>query len=160
MVTGSGARVAAVWTRQSAGLLAAGVWQAVSPVADAFAPVHVAGQCFVTCQTTGDVLQMTRDVAALLVLSHAPFLSEVRAGWTFLFAVAVVKHWMLTLVSFRTEAFALGRFGATGDGWVQNGEPTVTRQLIKTGLPAGFTVSTVTRLLAAMEATVKLVAAD
>ena len=29
-----------------------------------------------------------------------------------------------------------------------------------TGLPAGFTVSTVTRLLAAMEATVELVAAD
>lgn len=29
-----------------------------------------------------------------------------------------------------------------------------------TGLPAGFTVSTVTRLLAAMEATVELVATD
>lgn len=29
-----------------------------------------------------------------------------------------------------------------------------------TGLPAGFTVSTVTRLLAAVEATVELVAAD
>lgn len=31
---------------------------------------------------------------------------------------------------------------------------------ILTGLPAGFTVSTVTRLLAAVEATVELVAAD
>lgn len=103
---------------------------------------------------------MTWDVAALLVLSHAPFLSEVCARWTLLFTVAVVKHWMVTFMSSSTQVFALRWLRATGDGRVQNGEPAVTRQLVKTGLPAGFTVSTVTRLLAAMEAAVELVAAD
>lgn len=129
-------------------------------MADAFAPVHVAGKRFVTRQTTGDVLQVAGDVAALLMFSHAPFLSEVGARWTFLLAVAVVKDWMLTLVSPSTQVFALWRLSATGNGWVQHGESTVTRQLIKAGLPTVFTVSTVTRLLAAMDATVKFVAAD
>lgn len=152
--------MAAVWTRQRAGLLAAAFWQALSPVADASAAVHFAGQHFIAHQATRNVLEMTRDVAALLVLSHAPFLCEVSAGRTLLITVAVVKHWVVTLVSSRARVFALGRLRSTGDGWVQHREPAVTRQLIKTGLPAGFTVSTVTRLLAAVEATVELVAAD
>lgn len=159
-MTGSSAWVAAVWTRQRAGLLAAAFWQALSPVTDAFAAVRLAGQRFITHQATRNVLEMTRDVAALLVLSHAPFLREVSAGRTFLLTVAVVKHWVVTLVSSRAHVFALGWLRSTGDGWIQHSGPAVTRQLIKTGLPAGFTVSTVTRLLAAVEATVELVAAD
>lgn len=103
---------------------------------------------------------MARDVAALLVLSHAPFLSEVCARRTLVFTVAVVKHWVVALVSSCAHAFALWWLCATGDWRVQDSEPTVTRQLIKTGLPAGLTVSTVTRILAAVEATVELVAAD
>ena len=65
-MTGSGARVAAVWTRQRAGLLAAAFCQTVAPVADPSAAVHLAGQGFVTRQATGNVLQVTGDVAALL----------------------------------------------------------------------------------------------
>lgn len=103
---------------------------------------------------------MTRDVAALLVLSHAPFLREVCAWWTLLFTVAVVKHRVVALVSSGTHVFALWWLCAAGDGRVQDSDSTVTRQLIKTGLPAGLTVSTVTGLLAAVEATVELVAAD
>lgn len=103
---------------------------------------------------------MTWDVAALLVLPHAPLLSEVCARWTLLFTVAVVKDWVITLMSSCAQIFALWWLGATGDGRVQHSEPTVTCQFIKTGLPARFTVSTVTRLLAAVEATVELVAAD
>lgn len=103
---------------------------------------------------------MTRDVAALLMLSHAPFLSKVCARWTLLFTVAVVKHWVVALVSSCTHVFALWWLCAAGDGRVQDSEPAVTRQLIETGLPAGLTVSTVTRLLAAVEATVELVATD
>lgn len=159
-MTGSGARVATVWTRQRAGLLAAASCQTLAPVADAFAAVHFAWQRFITRQATRNVLQMTWDVAALLVLSHAPYLSEVCARWTLLFTVAVVKHWVVALVSSCAHVFALWWLGATGDGRVQDGEPTVTRQLVETGLPAGLTVSTVTRLLAAVEATVELVAAD
>lgn len=152
--------MAAVWTRQRAGLLAAASCQTLAPVADLSAAVHLTWQLFVTRQATRNVLQVTRDVAALLVLSHAPFLSEVRARWTLLFTVAVVKHLVVTLVSSCAHAFALWRLCATGDGRVQDREPTVTRQLVETGLPAGLTVSTVTRLLAAVEATVELVAAD
>lgn len=103
---------------------------------------------------------MTGDVATLLVLSHTPFLSEEGAWRTFLLAVAVVKDWVLTFVSSGAHVFALWRLGAAGDGWVQHTEPTVTRQLIKTGLPAGFTVPSMTRVLAAVETTVELVAAD
>lgn len=103
---------------------------------------------------------MAWDVAALLVVSHAPFLREVSAWRTLLLTVAVVKHWMVTLVSSCAHVFALWWLCAAGDGWVQDSEPTVTRQLIKTGLPAGLTVSTMTRLLATVEATVELVAAD
>lgn len=65
-MTGSSARVAAVWSRQRAGLLAAAFWQALSPVTDAFAAVRLAGQRFITHQATRNVLEMTRDVAALL----------------------------------------------------------------------------------------------
>lgn len=159
-MTGSGARVAAVWTRQHTGLLAAAVCQTLAPVADPSAAVVFTWQYFVACQATGNVLQVTRDVAALLVLSHAPFLSEVGAGWTLLFTVAVVKHWVVTLVSSCTHVFALWWLRAAGDGRVQDGESTVTCQLVETGLPAGITVSTVTSLLAAVESTVELVAAD
>lgn len=159
-MTGDRARVAAVWTRQGAGLLAAAFCQAVAPVADPFAAVHLARQQFTARQAARNVLQMTWDVAALLVLPHAPLLSQVGAGWTLLLTVAVVKHWVVALVSSRTQVFALRGLGAAGDGRVQHGEPAVTRQLVKTGLPTGFTVSTVTRILAAVEATVELVAAD
>lgn len=159
-VARSSARVAAVRTRQQAGLLAVTVWQTVAAVADPSAAVHFTRQCFVTRQATGDVLQVARDVAALLVVSHAPFLSEVSAWWTLLLTVAVVKHWMVTLVSSCAHVFALWWLRAAGDGWVQDSESAVTRQLIKTGLPAGLTVSTMTRLLAAVETTVELVAAD
>lgn len=65
-MTGSGARVAAVWTRQHTGLLAAAVCQTLAPVADPSAAVVFTWQCFVACQATGNVLQVTRDVAALL----------------------------------------------------------------------------------------------
>lgn len=160
LVAGGAARVAAVWTRQRAGLQAAAPPQTVAPVADPSAAVHLARQRFVTRQATGDVLQVTRDVAALLVLSHAPFLSEVCARRTLVFAVAVVEHRVVALVSSRAHVFALRGLRATGDGRVQDREPAVTRQLIKTGLPARLTVSTVTRILAAVEATVELVAAD
>lgn len=159
-MTGSRARVAAVWTRQRARLLAAAFCQALSPVADPSAAVRFAGQHFIACQAARNVLQMTRDVAALLVLSHAPFLSEVGARRTLLLTVAVVEHWVFALVSSCTQVLALRWLRTAGDGWVQHREPTVTRQLIKTGLPAGFTVSTVTRLLAAVEATVELVATN
>lgn len=159
-MTGSGARVAAVWTRQHAGLLAAAFRQALASVADPLAAVNLARQRFVARQAAGDVLQVTRDVAALLVLSHAPFLSEVRARRTLLLAVAVVKHWVVTLVSSRAHVLALRWLRAAGDGRVQDSEAAVTRQLVEAGLPAGLTVSTVTSLLAAVEATVELVAAD
>lgn len=152
--------MAAVRTRHDAGLLAAAVCRALAPVTDPSAAVLFTRQRLVTRQATGNVLQMTGDVASLLMLSHAPFLSEVCARWTLLLAVAVVKHWVVALVSSRTQVFALWRLRATSDGRVQDGLPAVTRQLIETGLPAGLTVSTVTRLLAAVEATVELVAAD
>lgn len=65
-MTGDRARVAAVWTRQGAGLLAAAFCQAVAPVAHPFAAVHFAWQQFIAGQAAGNVLQMTGDVAALL----------------------------------------------------------------------------------------------
>lgn len=65
-MTGSGARVAAVWTRQHAGLLAAAFCQTLASVADPLAAVNFARQRFITRQAAGNVLQMTRDVAALL----------------------------------------------------------------------------------------------
>lgn len=65
-MTGSGARVAAVWTRQRAGLPAAALCQAIAPVANPFAAVHFTWQGFITGQAARNVLQMTGDVAALL----------------------------------------------------------------------------------------------
>lgn len=159
-MAGCSTRVAAVGTRQHAGLVAAAFCQALAAVADPPAVVHFTRQLLVTREAAGDVLQMTRDVATLLVLSHAPFLSEVCTRWALLFTVAVVKHWVVALMPSSTQVLALRRLGATSDRRVQDGLPTVTRQLIKTGLPAGFTVSTVTGLLAAVEATVELVATD
>ena len=38
-----------------------------------------------------EVMQMPAR-GSYLMLSHAPFLSEVGAGWTLLFTMAVVKH--------------------------------------------------------------------
>lgn len=49
-MTGSGARVAAVWTRQRAGLAAAAFWQAVAPVTDSSAAVRFTWQLFITRQ--------------------------------------------------------------------------------------------------------------
>lgn len=40
--------------------------------------------------------------------------------------------WVVTLVSSRAQVFTLRRFNAASDGRVQNGEATVTRQLVKT----------------------------
>lgn len=159
-MTGNGARVAAVWTRAGAGLLARRLTQTLAAVANATAAVELTGKVFVTRQATRNVLQVARDVAALLVISHAPFLSEVCTGWTLLFTVAVVKHGVVALMPPGTSALALRRLCATGDGGIQDGQPAVAGQLIKTGLPAGFAVSTVTRLLAAMEATVQFVATN
>lgn len=114
-VAGGRARVAAVRARQRARLLAAALRQAVPAVAEPFAAVHFTRQHLVTRQAAGNVLEVARDVAALLMLSHAPFLSEVCAGWTFVVTVAVVKHWMVTLVSSRAQVLALRRLRATGN---------------------------------------------
>lgn len=65
-MTGSAARVAAVGARQRAGLLAAASRRALGPVADPSAAVHFTRQRLVTRQAAGNVLQVTRDVAALL----------------------------------------------------------------------------------------------
>lgn len=65
-MTGSRTRVAAVWTWQCAGLLAATFRYALCPVAQPPAAVHFTRQHLITCQATRDVLQMTWDVAALL----------------------------------------------------------------------------------------------
>lgn len=67
LVTAGGAGVAAVWTGQRAGLLAAALGrQTLGPVADPPAAVHLARQRLVARQAAGDVLQVARDVAALL----------------------------------------------------------------------------------------------
>lgn len=58
--------MAAVWARNRAGLLAAALWQALPPVADASAAVHFAGQRFIARQAARDVEEVTSDVAALL----------------------------------------------------------------------------------------------
>lgn len=65
-MTGNGTRVAAVWTRQRAALLAAVLRQAVAPVADPSASVDLARQRLVAHQAARNVLQVTGDVAALL----------------------------------------------------------------------------------------------
>lgn len=65
-VTGGGAGVTAVWAGQRAGLQAAAVRQALPPVADASAAMHLARQHFVTNQTARDVLKVAWDVAAFL----------------------------------------------------------------------------------------------
>lgn len=152
--------MAAVGPRPHAGLPAAALPHALGAVADPPASVVATGQGLVARQAAGNVLQVTGDVAALLVLSHAPFLGEVGAGGALLFTVAVVKHCMLTLVSSRADVLAFWGLCATSDGRVQHSEATVARQLIEAGLPAGVTVSTMASLLAAVEATAQLVAAD
>lgn len=40
--------------------------------------------------------------------------------------------WMVTLVSSGAHVFALGGFGAAGDGGVQDREAAVARQLVET----------------------------
>lgn len=87
------------------------------------------------------------------MLSHAPLFGEVGAGGTLFFTVAVMEHWnktgtlaeyqtrslqvrlsptwVVTLVSSGAHVFALGGFGAAGDGGVQDSEATVTRQLVE-----------------------------
>lgn len=65
-MTGSGAWVATVCTRQQAGLLAASFCQTLAPVADPSAAVVLTQQRFITHQATRNVLQVTWDVAALL----------------------------------------------------------------------------------------------
>lgn len=159
-MTGGGAGVTAVRAGQRAGLQAAAVPQAVPPVADPPAAMRLTGQRFVTNQTARDVLKVARDVAAFLVLSHAPLLGEEGAGGALLLTVAVMEHWVVALVSSGAHVFALGGFGAAGDGGVQDSEATVARQLVETGLPAGAAVATVTGLLAAVEPAVELVATD
>lgn len=160
-MTGSGTRVAAVWTRTPTGLPAHGLTtQTLAAVANTTAPVNLTRKIFVTRQTTGNVLEVARDVAALLMISHAPLLREVSTGRTLLFTVAVVKHGVVALMPPGTSALTFWRFCPAGDGGVQDRQPTVTGQLVKAGLPAGFTVATVTRFLAAVEATVQLVATN
>ena len=65
-VAGGGAGVSAVGPRDGAGLAAPPLPQAVATVTDALAVVHLAGQRLVAGQPTRDVLQVARDVAALL----------------------------------------------------------------------------------------------
>ena len=65
-VTGGGAGVAAVGPRDGAGLAAAPLRQTFAAVTNALAVVHLAGQRLVAGQPTRDVLQVARDVAALL----------------------------------------------------------------------------------------------
>lgn len=149
-----------VRTRTGAGLLALSVAQTLAAVAESSAAVNLTRQLLVAGQTAGDVLQVAGDVAALLMIPHAPLLCQVSTRRTLLFAVAVVKHRMFTLMSPGAGAFTLRRLRPTGDRRIEDRQPTVTGQLIKAGLPAGFTVATVTRLLAAVEATVQLVATD
>lgn len=96
---------------------------------------------------------MAGDVAALLMLPHAPLSGQVGTRWTLLLTVAVVEHWVITFMLPGTWVFTLWGLGAARDGREQDTGTTVARQLIKTGLPAGLAVPTVTQLLAAMEAT-------
>lgn len=152
--------MAAVWTRAEAGLLAQSLTQTLAAVANTTAAVHLTRKIFVARQTTRNVLQVARDVAALLVVPHAPLLREVSTGRTLVFTVAVVKHGVVALVPPGAGALTLRRFGSTGDGGVQHRQPTVAGQLIEARLPAGFTVASMTRLLAAVEATVQLVATN
>ena len=121
--------MATLWTRQLAGLVAGA--QALATVAETLAAVHFTRQHLGTGETTRDILQVASNVASLLVLSHAPFPSEVCARRTLLFTVAVVKHRMVTPVSPCAWICAVWGLGATGDGRVQHGLPTVARQLIK-----------------------------
>ena len=65
-VAGGGAGVSAVGPCDGTGLAAAPVHQTVATVTDAPALVHLAGQRLVAGQPTRDVLQVARDVAALL----------------------------------------------------------------------------------------------
>lgn len=152
--------MATVGPGKQAGLAADALGQTLGPVTDAAAAVEITQQNLVAGQATGDVLKVARDVAPSLMLSHAPLLSEVGTGWALLLTVAVVEHWVVTLVPPGTRVLTLWGLGATGDGGEQDTHPTVARQLIKTGLPAGLAVPTVTELLAAVEATVELVATD
>lgn len=145
---------------QGAGLAAGALGQTRRAVADAPAAVHVAWQLLVADEAAGDVLQVAGDVAALLMLAHAPLLSEVGTRWTLLLAVAVVEHWVITLVPPGAQILTLRGLGPAGDGGELDALPTVARQLIKTGLPAGLALPPVTELLAAVEPTVELVATD
>lgn len=72
--------MAAVWARQRARLQADAVCQALPPVADPSAAMRLARQRFVTHQTTGDVLEVARDVAALLSSRTAFFNHKDRKG--------------------------------------------------------------------------------
>lgn len=45
---------------------------------------------------------------------------------------SVSLTWVVTVMSPCTKVFALGWLCTTGDGWVQDSEPTVAGQLIKT----------------------------
>lgn len=103
---------------------------------------------------------MAGDVAALLMLPHAPLSGQVGTRWTLLLTVAVVEHWVITFMLPGTWVFTLWGLGAARDGREQDTGTTVARKLIKTGLPAGLAVPTVTQLLAAMEATREHVATD
>lgn len=76
-VTGGGAGVTAVWARQRAGLqAAAAVCQALPPVADPSAAMHLTRQRFVTNQTARDVLKVARDVAAFLSSRRFSFITS------------------------------------------------------------------------------------
>lgn len=76
-VTGGGAGVTAVWARQCAGLQAAAIPQALPPVADPSATMHLARQRFVTNQSTRDVLKVARDVAAFLPSRRFSFIAGI-----------------------------------------------------------------------------------
>lgn len=121
LVTVGGAGVTAVWARQRAGLQAAAVPQALPPVADPSAAMHLTGQRFVANQTTRDVLKVARDVAAFL--SSRRFFLESRG-----FKKASVRTGSLT------SCFPMHHFSVRK---VQGGHLSSLWQLWNTGIKQG-----------------------
>lgn len=94
------------------------------------------------------------------MVAHAPLLGEVGTGRTSILTVAGVENWVIAVVLSGAGLLALRWFGATGNRWKHHCLATVAGQLVKTGLPAGMAVSTVTNLLAAVETTVEFVSTN
>lgn len=122
--------------------------------------VHSTRQEFVTRKPTGNARNVTRNVASHLMFPHAQLLSEVGTRRAFLFTVAIVEHWMITLMFPYAWVFALGRSGTTRHWRIDYRCSTMTCQFIETTLPAILTVSTVARLFTLMLSTIKLASTE